>query len=60
MPKKKKMKLHKGDHLVGPNASVTVLHVEGDIITIQNNFMHTIFKVPLKSLDHLEIMRIKN
>jgi len=55
--KKKKMILHKGDHLVGPGALIEVLHVERDIITIQNSITHDIRKVPLRSLDHLEVKR---
>lgn len=53
-------KIKKGDTLIGPNAAITVLNVEKDLITIQNNIMHTILKVPLKSLDHLKILKEKN
>ena len=52
--------MKKGDILIGPGASLTVMHIEGKTITVQNNFMHTIYKVPLRAIKHLEIMRIKN
>ena len=56
----RKKNIKKGDTLVGPGALITVLHIEGDTIMIQNNVMHTISKVPRKSIEHLEIHRIKN